>query len=180
MEDSQQQLLELLDRSGAKLHALLTRITLREDIAEELMQDLFIKLSRIGRSYAIDNWDAYARRAAISLAFDWRRRQKRVTTGLDGLPEPVSEQTSPLSTLEHDEQIQEVLGALGQINGSARQAFVMRYLDQDSYDCIATHLGMTPQQIRALCSRVMKFLRTQLGRNGSPSGNGKGMGNAGN
>ena len=75
MRDRHKELLELLDRSGAKLHALLARITLREEVAEELMQDLFIKLSKISESYEIANWDAYARRAAIHLAFDWRRRR---------------------------------------------------------------------------------------------------------
>ncbi len=44
MRDRQKELLELLDKSGANLYALLTRLTLREDIAEELMQELFIKL----------------------------------------------------------------------------------------------------------------------------------------
>jgi len=44
LRDRQKELLELLDKSGANLYALLTRLTLREDIAEELMQELFIKL----------------------------------------------------------------------------------------------------------------------------------------
>ena len=44
MSSRQKELLELLDKSGADLYALLTRLTLREDVAEELMQELFIKL----------------------------------------------------------------------------------------------------------------------------------------
>ena len=46
MKSRHKELLELLDTSGAELFALLTRLTLREDVAEELMQELFIKLSR--------------------------------------------------------------------------------------------------------------------------------------
>ena len=44
MRDRQTELLELLDKSGANLYALLTRLTLREDVAEELMQELFTQL----------------------------------------------------------------------------------------------------------------------------------------
>jgi len=49
LRDRQKELLELLDKSGANLYALLTRLTLREDVAEELMQELFIKLNNTSR-----------------------------------------------------------------------------------------------------------------------------------
>lgn len=71
MSSRQEELLEFLDRSGAELYTLLTRLTLRQDIAEELMQELFIKLSRSRGPAKVTKWDAYARRAAINLAFDW-------------------------------------------------------------------------------------------------------------
>lgn len=38
MSSGDKELLELLERSGAELYTLLTRLTLREDVAEELMQ----------------------------------------------------------------------------------------------------------------------------------------------
>jgi RNA polymerase sigma-70 factor (ECF subfamily) len=153
-------------------------LTLREDVAEELMQDLFIRLSRMPDLHKVANWDAYARRAAIHLAFDWRRRHQQPPASLDEVAEPASSEGSPLRALMHDEQIQEVLSVIGQINGSARQAFVMRYIEQDSYDSIAQHLGKTPQQIRALCSRVMKYIRVQLARK-DPMYDGKGVADAG-
>lgn len=37
MSDRRTEVLELLETSGAKLYALLTRLTLREDVAEELL-----------------------------------------------------------------------------------------------------------------------------------------------
>ncbi len=40
------QVLSLLDEQGPRLYALLVRITLREDVAEDLMQELFLRLSR--------------------------------------------------------------------------------------------------------------------------------------
>lgn len=92
MSDRQTELLELLDRSGAGLYALLTRLTLREDVAEELMQDLFLKLNGAENQGGIDCWCAYARRTAINLAFDWRRRQAtRRACSLDGFPERASD-----------------------------------------------------------------------------------------
>lgn len=81
MSDRRTQLLELLDQSGASLLALLTRLTLRQDVAEELMQDLFLRLSSAKDQGGIDCWYAYARRTAINLAFDWRRHDDGEDTG---------------------------------------------------------------------------------------------------
>ena len=97
MRDRQKELLELLDKSGTNLYSLLTRLTLREDVAEELMQELFIKLSNTRGMNKIANWDAYAHKAAINLAFDWRRSHKRAALRLEQVRRPASADESPLS-----------------------------------------------------------------------------------
>jgi RNA polymerase sigma-70 factor (ECF subfamily) len=172
LTDCQKQLLELLDRSGAKLHTLLTRLTLREDVAEELMQELFVKLSDVATSEKISNWDAYAYKAAVNLAFDWRRRNRQSFVPLEEISEPASDDCSPLEGLIHNEAVQQVLSAVGQLNGAAREAFVMRYIQQESYESIAEQLDKTPHQVRALCSRVMNYLRDVVGQS-RPSSAGK-------
>jgi RNA polymerase sigma-70 factor (ECF subfamily) len=164
LTDCQKQLLELLDRSGAKLHTLLTRLTLSEDVAEELMQELFVRLSDVATQRTISNWDAYAYRAAVNLAFDWRRN-KQTFVPMEGVSEPVSEDCLPLDGLIRNEAVQQILSAIGQFNGAAREAFVMRYIQQESYESIAGRLNKTPHQVRALCSRVINDLRDMLGQN---------------
>jgi len=165
LRSRRKELLELLDKSGADLYALLTRLTLREDVAEELMQELFIKLNNsrvIGR---IANWNAYAHRAAINLAFDWRRSQKQKVLALGQVAEPVSNENSPLGKLIHSEELAETLDAVGRLKKSSREVLVMRYLQQESYDNIAEQLGKTSHQVRALCSRAIRNLRDVLGSN---------------
>ncbi|MGD8500606.1 MAG: RNA polymerase sigma factor [Phycisphaerales bacterium] len=165
MRDRQKELLELLDKSGANLYALLTKLTLREDVAEELMQELFIKLSNSRGASKVANWDAYARRAAINLAFDWRRSRKRTASRLGQISEPVANDPSPLGRLIHSEELQETLSAIGQLKRAAREALVMRYIQQESYDDIAEQMGKTSHQVRAMCSRSIGHLRDMLGSN---------------
>ncbi|MHC4511279.1 MAG: RNA polymerase sigma factor [Planctomycetota bacterium] len=165
MSSGNRELLEFLDKSGAELYALLTRLTLREDVAEELMQELFIKLSRSSGPNKVANWNAYARRAAINLAFDWRRGRKRVALQLGQVPEPIAGNTSPLGKLIHSEETQETLNAIGRLKKTAREALVMRYIQQESYDDIARQMGKTSHQIRAMCARSMAHLRDMLGSN---------------
>jgi RNA polymerase sigma-70 factor (ECF subfamily) len=168
--DCHKQLLELLDRSGAKLHTLLTRLTLREDVAEDLMQELFVRLSDVATSKKISNWDSYAYRAAVNLAFDWRRKNKHRFLPLEGVNEPVSDDCSPLAGLIRNEAVQEVLSAISRLNGTAREAFIMRYVQQESYEFIAGQLDKTPHQVRALCSKVMNYLRDVLGQSRPSAG----------
>jgi RNA polymerase sigma-70 factor (ECF subfamily) len=165
LSSGNKELLDLLDRSGAELYALLTRLTLREDVAEELMQDLFIKLSNSRGTAKIANLDAYARRAAINLAFDWRRTRRRDALRLAQVSEPPAGENSPLGKLIRSEEVQETLSAVGGLKRSAREVLVMRYIQQQSYDEIARQMGKTSHQVRAVCSRSIRHLRDILGSN---------------
>ena len=165
MSGGNRELLEFLDKSGAELYALLTRLTLRQDVAEELMQDLFIKLRNSRGTAKITNLDAYARRAAINLAFDWRRTRRRKVLRLGQIAEPIADGASPLGTLINSEQMQETLSAIGRLKKASREALVMRYIQQESYDDIAQQMGKTSHQVRAICSRSIGRLRDILGSN---------------
>ena len=178
MSDRQTELLELLDESGPSLFALLTRLTLRQDAAEELMQDLFLRLGSAKDRAAIGSLEAYARRTAINLAFDWRRqKRRREAVPLEDIAEPLSQARGPLGDAAAAEEIEQVLNVVGRLNGLAREAFVMRYIQQDSYEAIAEQLGRTPHQVRALCFQAMQSIRDVLGGNHSPA-KGKGAENA--
>jgi len=105
----QTELLELLDQNGATLFAL-----------------LFIRLSGAKDQGGIDCWYAYARRTAINLAFDWRRRRAtRRSCSLDGLGERASDDSAPLSRLIQSEEIERVLAAIGRLRGTSREVFVI-------------------------------------------------------
>jgi RNA polymerase sigma-70 factor (ECF subfamily) len=170
VSDRQVQLLELLDAHGAGLHALLTRLTLREEVAEELMQEVFLKLHAAKDLGRIDCWYAYARRTAINLAFDWRRRQAiRRACSLDVLSDRASETDGPLGQLIASEELEQVLAAIGRLHGASREVFVLRYIQQSSYEEIAAQLGRNVHQVRALCFRALSTLRDVLGCASSPA-----------
>ena len=167
MENRHEILLELLEKSGATFYRLLTRLTLREDVAEELMQELFIKLSNTNDLNDVKNLDAYARRAAINLAFDWRRSNKHNHSGLERLQEPASNDNSPLANMVQTEQLQQVLDTIGRLNKTPREVLVMRYIEEQSTEDIAKQLQKTPHHVRALCSRALGHVRDKLGSNQS-------------
>jgi RNA polymerase sigma-70 factor (ECF subfamily) len=152
-------LLTILDRHGAELHALLTRLTLRAGVAEDLLQELFLKLRCADGFARATDRTAYAFRAAIHLACDWRRA-RRHTEHLR--TEPPAAAASPLARLIDAEELEQVLDALPSLPESGRTVLVLRYLQHQEYAEIARRLGKTEHQVRGLCSKALGQLRAVL------------------
>lgn len=159
MDESIRKLLEILEVDGRQLHLLLARLTLREDVAEDLMQELFLKLQRSCGFLQAKYPRAYVRQAAIHLAFDWRRRQQR-RLDVECLDlDPKTNTPSLLDKLVDGEEVEQIIEALDHIPAVARDCVLLRYLQQEEYDTIADHLGKTPHQVRAICYKAISQLR---------------------
>ena len=156
MKNTTEEILALLSDHGARLHALFIRLTLREDVAEDLMQELFLTLvQRHGFDRAKDPV-AYAIRSATNLAFDWRRAQKRAPAKESSFDHQCADDQSPLSKLIEREQQQRVLETLGDLPKRSRDIVVMRYLQQQSYEEIGKNVPpserFVPQGARSTSS----------------------------
>ena len=162
VNDRQKKVLELLDTSGARLHALLGRLTLSEDVVGDLMQELFIRLSNSSRLAKINDPFAYAYRAAINLAFEWRRKSKVKFQSLDEDCLPVENNPSPLAEMVQAEELAQVLDVMTRLSELAREVVVMHYIEQESYEEIAQRLGKKPQHIRSVSAKAMARLRQLL------------------
>ena len=159
----QKKILQLLDTSGERLHRLLARLTRREDVVGDLLQELFIRLWNSKTFDKAEDPFAYAYRAAINLAFEWRRKQK--ITCCQPLQEncpAASDSSSALGKMIRAEELEQVLNATSKLTDLARDVVVMRYIEQDSYEEIAERLGKKPQYMRALCAKAMAQLRELL------------------
>jgi len=160
-----EKMLDLLETNGARLHALLTRLTLREDVAEDLMQELFMNLSQSNAFGRAGDPVAYAYRAAAHLAFRWRRRQRSVPEAFHEAMGLAANAESPLTKVIREEEFHRVLNALDQLSEASRNVVVMRYLRQEPYQKIAEELGKTPHQVRGLCAKAITRLRAILNGN---------------
>lgn len=177
MNQHTQVVLDLLDEHGSRLHALLLKITLDREAAEDLLQELFLRLNRRGAFAKVGDPLGYAVRSATRLAFDWRRSQRRRRDREAEAIEPTGNEHCELTRLEQREDLQAVLDNMQQLSGASREAVVMHYLEEQTYASIAQHLGKTPHQVRALCRKGILRLRklsdslaystTNIGRNKS-------------
>ncbi len=163
MSDQSTRLLQLVDAEGARLYALLTRLTLRHDVADDLLQELVVRLGQSDGFQRADNALAYARRAAIHLAFDWRRQGKRRRKMESLSEEPAVPAPNLLGKLVDREELERVLAALEKLSQLSRNCLVLHYMEQLSYTEVAEQLNMTPHQVRAACHKGIGRLRKLLG-----------------
>jgi len=162
LESGHQKVLALLENSGESLHRLLGRLTLDEHAPGDLIQELFIRLTGSNGFDRAENPVAYARRSAINLAFEWRRKQKNNPQVLQNENTLVSGEPSALENLIRTEDLHQVLDATARLSELARQVVVLRFIEQQTYDEIAEQLDKTPHHVRAECSKALKRLRALL------------------
>ena len=168
MADRDQLLLKLLKVEGRRLHTMLTRLTLREDAAEDLLQELFLKLQAAEGFFRATDPVAYAYRTAIRMAYNWRRKQKRLRE-MEIFPEQLETELLPLDDLVRAEEIEQLLTAISRLSDLHRQAVVTRYIQQESYDVVGQRIGRNAHQARMICHRAVKRLRRIMARSARSS-----------
>ena len=162
MSDRQEKVLELLDTSGARLHALLGRLTFDGHATGDLMQELFIRLSSSNGFDRAKNPFSYAYKAAINLAFEWRRKRKIKYQPLEEDCLPPNTEPLALERMIRTEELNQILDATSQLSGLARNVVVMRYIEQQSYEEIAQRLGKKPHYLRSVCAKALARLQALL------------------
>ena len=154
-------MLELLDGHGARLYGLLLKLTLREDVADDLMQDLVIKLADSDGFAIADSRLAYALTTAANLAYTWRRTIRTTTVG-DATANIAAQQMAALDRLVHAERLEALLDAVAELPETMRQVVTLRYLEQWPHTRIAEHLGRSAAAVRMIRHRAIRRLRETL------------------
>jgi RNA polymerase sigma factor (sigma-70 family) len=167
------EILELFDAHGRAFFGLLYRVTLREDVAEDLMQGLFLKLKVSEKFRTVTCPLAYARHTALHLAFDWRRNRTALSGAELAEDKLLDDRPSPLEHLIEVEQIQAVLDAMAGLSTRSCELLTMHYIQQQSYESLAQEHHKTPQQIRALCHKSLVQLRGLLSETSHRTGQGE-------
>jgi RNA polymerase sigma-70 factor (ECF subfamily) len=155
-------MLDFLDMSGARLHVLLTRLTLSEDTAADLLQELILRLLSSKGFEKADDPYAYACRAAMNLAFEHRRKSKIKNVSLSEANVPEIKSPGPAENMIQAEEVRQLLNVLSKMKSLEREVLTLRFLEQESYDEIARRVGKNASHIRSFCSKAMARLRALL------------------
>jgi RNA polymerase sigma-70 factor (ECF subfamily) len=175
-DDNAEAFEELVLRYQGRLITVLQNLVRDRDRAEELAQDVFLRVYRARKSYSPDarfsTWlftiaHNVGRNALRSLA---RRHEVHVTAAQDGRATGQSlddlatapSGLMPARQLDKAELAEVVRAAVNVLNERQRMAILLAKFEHMSYADIATTMGLSIKAVKSLLSRARENLRVIL------------------
>ena len=153
---------QMFAQQGASLVRLARVFCDDRDAAEDLVQEAFIRLHRSAGSIRdVRRAPAFLRSIVINLARDHNRR------GLMSLrhqasADPPASPAEPDERAVHDEEVDQVLGALRTLSDRQRACLVLHYYEQLSIAEVAETLRISTNSVKTHCRRGLATLESRL------------------
>lgn len=167
---------ELMRRYQARVVTVLEHLVNRRDDAEDLAQDVFLRVYRARKSYVVgakfSTWLYTIANNVASNAKRMRSRRREVrldsreTGPLSGRPlEKIALASSglmPTRQLDRTEMADVIRVALGTLNERQRMAVLLNKFEDMGYAEIATVMDLSPTAVKSLLCRARVALRDVL------------------
>jgi RNA polymerase sigma-70 factor (ECF subfamily) len=156
----------LYDATRAKLYGVLLRILGRPELAEEVMQETYLKVWKIADKFdpmlasPITWMVAMARNRAIDIM------RKRGEVSIEEEPEAQNvpaEQASPLARREMNEELKRLLSCLGKLDPEKQRIVLLAYYSGWSREQLSTKLDIPVNTIKTWLRRSLLEIRDCMG-----------------
>ena len=140
------------------MYRLALRITLNSQEAEDVVQDVIIKLWKMREQLeGVDNLEAYTLRMVRNLALDRQRMKVNQTENIDGMDFLSS--SSVEASIETEERISNIRQAMERLPEKQRIAMQLRDFESRSYKEIADIMEITEEQVKVNIFRARQAVR---------------------
>lgn len=156
MTDASDDVAALARRYGPTVFRAAWRILGSRAAAEDVQQQLFLRIIETPPR-AVDSWPAYLTAAAVRMAIDSLRRQRRFRL-LSPLWKTDEPEESPADDAERAEAARFLRAALAKINPRDAACFVMRHLHGLAPAAIGGALGISENHVSVSVHRARKAL----------------------
>lgn len=158
-----ERLAELFERHHRRLYNFFLRLVRSGAVAEDLVQEVFVRILRYRRTFRpgaeFAPWlFALARNAA---ADHWRRSPREIPVE-PGAPEPAADLPHPLAGLERRERHGRLAAALARLDPDKRELLLLARSGEMRYERIGELLGVSEGAVKVRVHRAMKELRAAL------------------
>jgi len=162
---------QLLERHRRPVIQFLYRMVRNRGIAEELAQNVFLRVYRSRTTYEpTAKFTSWLFRIATHVALNWLRARRHETNQLslsDGLERDTERQIpDKRPTVEkillYEVKLDEIRQAIAELPDRQRAAVVMHKYEELEYTQIAVALSCSPQTVKSLLFRAYNTLRVRL------------------
>jgi len=164
----------LAELSRQRLRAYVYRITLADDLTEDIVQESMLEMFKfLDKLDRADRFWPWLRRIATNKIYhQYERKQSRKTVPMSGLgyDKAAKDGQEGLAKLVSREWQQIVAAAIGQLKPRHRQVLVLRCYEQLAYSEIAKEMQCSEFAARMLFTRAKRALAKQLSRLGLGKG----------
>jgi RNA polymerase sigma-70 factor (ECF subfamily) len=161
----------LLDRHRRPVIQFLYRMVRNRAIAEELAQNVFLRVYRSRTTYEpTAKFTSWLFRIATHVALNWLRDRRHEANqfSLSATPEREVERQIPDrrptvdQVLIRDVKLEEIRRAIAELPDRQRAAVIMHKYEELEYTQIAAALNCSPQTVKSLLFRAYNTLRVRL------------------
>jgi len=166
----------LVETYSTRLYGYFYRLTGSRHDAEDLLQELFVRLVRMIDQYEHEGrFDGWLFRIATNLIRDRVRRSKRAAGhraadgsgresagSLDELPDTSA--AGPADAMERSERLDRLQAALGQLPEAEREVILLRHFSQMPFKEVADTMGTPIGTALARAHRGLAKLRELMGK----------------
>ena len=157
---------KLYAATSAKLYGVELRILRRTDIADEVIQETYVKVwSSAGQfNPALASPITWMVAIARNRAIDTLRKKSDLS--LEDMPEAMevaADTPDPLAAREFSEELKRLLGCIGRLEGERRKLVLLAYYDGFSREQLAQQLGKPVNTIKTWLRRSLLEIRECLG-----------------
>jgi len=161
----------IVRRFEATTYQFILRMVRRASVAEDVSQDVFIRLWRhLGEIQSADMLPGWLRRVAANAVIDhWRKEEARERRTQMLREHPVARYVvRPSSRMETRETLGAVQAALDSLPVKLRSVLVLRTMEDLSYEELSEVLGLSVHAVRSRLFRARQELLTVLRQKEAP------------
>jgi RNA polymerase sigma factor (sigma-70 family) len=156
---------EIVRTHSARVYRLAYRLTGNPHEAEDLTQDVFVRVFRSLSSYTPGTFEGWLHRITTNLFLDQVRRKQRIR--FDALPDDAGDrlagrERTPAQVYDDEHFDPDVQSALDQLAPDFRAAVVLCDIEGLSYEEVAATLGIKLGTVRSRIHRGRAQLRAAL------------------
>lgn len=156
----------LLDKYSRQVHSLILRIVRNKEDAEELTQDVFMKVfKKIDSFKGESNFSTWIYRIAYNTAISETRKKKHELLAIDETTiDNVSEDevAEVLGFMSEDDQVNRLETALSRLSPDERAIILFFYMEDKSIEDIVTITGLSASNVKTKLHRIRKKLLVLL------------------
>jgi RNA polymerase sigma-70 factor (ECF subfamily) len=150
----------LFERHHRRVHAFFARLTGAPALAEDLTQEVFMRILRYRTTFRGDApFSAWMYRLARNVASDHFARRRALTEPLAEAAEPVSSEPLASEALEHGERLARVRRSFRELAPEKRELLVLARFQGLPHAEIAEILGCSAGAVKVRVHRALRELR---------------------